>query len=295
MAVYVGGAWYVFGGTSASSPIIAGVYALAGRPGAGTYPASFLYADTAHLYDVTSGNNSVWEGLGIHCSVTYLCNGVVGYDGPTGLGTPNGVHAFAAPTVGATHLVVSGFPSPTTAGASHSLTVTAKDAGNTTDGGYLGTALTRPTRAALPADHAFIAGDLGVHVFNVTLNTVGTRSITATDTLTSSITVPRPASWSGTVTRQPDGRIRLGTTGHARRRQHLQHHRTQPKARSARPRSSRQSRSPSRFKKNDGSAQTTSPCWPAEQRVLFYGVTYFHGTTNITTAVVAGTYTTPCR
>ena len=74
VAVYVSGAWYVYGGTSASSPIIAGVYALAGPPMAGSYPASFLYANTAHLYDVTTGTNNIWEPT-IHCTVLYLCNG----------------------------------------------------------------------------------------------------------------------------------------------------------------------------------------------------------------------------
>jgi hypothetical protein len=94
--VFENGNWYGgFGGTSAASPIIAATYALAGRPAAGTYPASYLYGNAAALNDVIGGNNDViWHT----CSITYLCNGVVGYDGPTGLGTPNGIGAFAAPT-----------------------------------------------------------------------------------------------------------------------------------------------------------------------------------------------------
>ena len=39
------------------------------------------------LFDVTSGSNG-------SCSPAYLCTGSAGYDGPTGLGTPNGVAAF---------------------------------------------------------------------------------------------------------------------------------------------------------------------------------------------------------
>jgi subtilase family serine protease len=97
---YENGSWYEFGGTSAASPIIAATFALAGSPAAGTYPASYLYADTADLNDVTSGNNDVtWGGTGYACTVTYLCNGVAGYDGPTGLGTPNGTGAFTVPAV----------------------------------------------------------------------------------------------------------------------------------------------------------------------------------------------------
>ncbi|MFI6683541.1 peptidase S8 [Streptomyces sp. NPDC050485] len=79
--------WEVFGGTSASSPLIAAVYALAGAPSSGSTPASFPYAHTGSLNDVTSGSNG-------SCSPSYLCTGGSGYDGPTGLGTPNGTAAF---------------------------------------------------------------------------------------------------------------------------------------------------------------------------------------------------------
>ncbi|AEW93533.1 MULTISPECIES: S53 family peptidase [Streptomycetaceae] len=79
--------WEVFGGTSVSAPIIAAVYADAGTPSAGSTPASFPYAHTSSLFDVTSGSNG-------SCGGTYLCSGKTGYDGPTGLGTPNGLTAF---------------------------------------------------------------------------------------------------------------------------------------------------------------------------------------------------------
>ncbi|MEV5952737.1 S53 family peptidase [Streptomyces sp. NPDC051987] len=82
--------WYTFGGTSVSAPIIAGVYALAGTPASGTYPAQYPYdyAGTSALNDVTSGNNG-------SCSVSYYCTATTGYDGPTGWGTPEGITAFA--------------------------------------------------------------------------------------------------------------------------------------------------------------------------------------------------------
>ena len=78
--------WVQVGGTSASSPIIASVYALAGNTGSisnGSYP----YSHTSDLYDVTSGSNGT-------CSPAYLCTAETGYDGPTGLGTPDGTGAF---------------------------------------------------------------------------------------------------------------------------------------------------------------------------------------------------------
>lgn len=84
---YEGGiGWQVVGGTSASSPIIAAVFALAGNASSQT-AASNLYANASALYDVVGGNNG-------SCSVQYECNAVAGYDGPTGLGTPNGTTAF---------------------------------------------------------------------------------------------------------------------------------------------------------------------------------------------------------
>ncbi|MDH6137903.1 hypothetical protein P3T37_007341 [Kitasatospora sp. MAA4] len=83
------GGWNVFGGTSASSPIIAALYALAGTPAAGTTPAAYPYAHTSALNDVTTGATA-------SCSPQYLCTAGPGYDGPTGLGTPNGTTAFTA-------------------------------------------------------------------------------------------------------------------------------------------------------------------------------------------------------
>ncbi|MFI9809665.1 S8 family serine peptidase [Streptomyces sp. NPDC052301] len=84
---YQAGGWNVYGGTSASAPFIAGVYALAGTPASGDDPASYPYAHPDKLNDVSDGANG-------SCG-TYLCQAGKGYDGPTGLGTPNGVAAFA--------------------------------------------------------------------------------------------------------------------------------------------------------------------------------------------------------
>jgi len=77
--------WLVFGGTSASSPIVASVYALSGNTAG--YPASYTWANASALYDVTSGSNGT-------CATTVWCNSGPGWDGPTGLGTPNGTTAF---------------------------------------------------------------------------------------------------------------------------------------------------------------------------------------------------------
>lgn len=77
--------WQVYGGTSASSPIVASVYALSGNTSG--YPASYTWAHTSGLNDVTSGSNGT-------CTTTVWCHAGAGWDGPTGLGTPNGTSAF---------------------------------------------------------------------------------------------------------------------------------------------------------------------------------------------------------
>ena len=93
------------------------------------------------------------------------------------------------PTAAAS-LVVSGYPSPTTAGVSHTFTVRAKDAYGNIASGYTGTVTftSSDAQAALPANYTFVAGDHGVHMFSATFKTAGTQSLTATDTVTSSIT-----------------------------------------------------------------------------------------------------------
>ena len=81
--------WNIVGGTSASSPFIAGVIGLAGNPQ--KFPnASAFYTGHSGLFDVVGGNNFT----GVDCGGDYQCNAVPGYDGPTGWGTPNGLSGF---------------------------------------------------------------------------------------------------------------------------------------------------------------------------------------------------------
>ncbi len=89
----------------------------------------------------------------------------------------------------ATTLTVSGITSPRIAGSAGTVTVTARDAGGNVATGYVGTVhFTSDAGAVLPADYTFTGGDAGVRTFPVTLNTVGTRSVTATDTVSAGIT-----------------------------------------------------------------------------------------------------------
>ena len=80
------GSWRVMGGTSVAAPIIAGVYALASDAGGASY-GSRLYSQAGVLNDVTVGGNGA-------CGGTYLCAAGPGYDGPSGLGTPQGIGGF---------------------------------------------------------------------------------------------------------------------------------------------------------------------------------------------------------
>jgi subtilase family serine protease len=86
--------WMVFGGTSAAAPFIAGVYAVGGSKGATTYAASWPYGNASALFDVTSGSNGRCTTGRKNTGAAYLCTSGPGYDGPTGLGTPNGAGAF---------------------------------------------------------------------------------------------------------------------------------------------------------------------------------------------------------
>ncbi|MET7575713.1 putative Ig domain-containing protein, partial [Streptomyces sp. NPDC005492] len=159
---YGGSGWAVYGGTSASSPIIASVYALAGTPGASDYPAKYPYSHTSNLYDVTSGNNG-------SCSPSYFCTAGTGYDGPTGWGTPNGTAAFTSGTsTGNTVTVTNPGSQSTTTGGSASLQISASDSA--------GAALTYsasglPTGLSINSSTGLISG---------TASTAGTYQVTVT-------------------------------------------------------------------------------------------------------------------
>jgi subtilase family serine protease len=82
------GGWGVVAGTSISSPIIASVYALAGNASKVTYGA-YPYSHPKGFFDITEGSNFTPNTV---CG--YLCTAMPGYDGPTGMGTPNGPSGF---------------------------------------------------------------------------------------------------------------------------------------------------------------------------------------------------------
>jgi Subtilase family len=114
--------WCQVGGTSLATPLIAATFALAGGADGVEFPAQTLYENNASstgvLHDVTDGSNgecrapfevetgesgcTAKEEGKASCSSHAICLAGSGYDGPTGLGTPDGTAAFIparAPTV----------------------------------------------------------------------------------------------------------------------------------------------------------------------------------------------------
>ncbi|MGW2958306.1 putative Ig domain-containing protein [Streptomyces sp. NPDC001220] len=182
---YGGSGWAVYGGTSASSPIIAGVYALAGTPGSSDYPAKYPYSHTGNLYDVTSGNNG-------SCSPSYFCTAGTGYDGPTGWGTPNGTAAFTSGTsTGNTVTVTNPGSQSTATGSSVSLQISASDSAGAT---LTYSASGLPTGLSISSSTGLISG---------TASTAGTYS--ATVTATDSTGASGSASFTWTVSTSGGG------------------------------------------------------------------------------------------
>jgi hypothetical protein len=193
--------WMVFGGTSVASPIVASVYALAGRPGSTDNPASYPYANTASLFDVTSGSNG-------SCSGSYLCTAVAGYDGPTGLGTPNNTAAFTGtPALGALSLP-----------ASQTLTAGVAGAAMTVSSSPAPSAPLAVTLSSSSSKGAFSTSPSGpwTATLGVTVGTGGASgsfyyedTAAGSPTITASASSWTPATRTETVTAGPLARISL--------------------------------------------------------------------------------------
>jgi hypothetical protein len=100
-----------------------------------------------------------------------------------------GTQSVAVTPAAAASFTVGGFPTSTTAGVAHSLTVTANDAFGNVVTGYTGTVAFTSSDpiAGLPSNYTFTAADAGTHTFAATLKRAGSQYILATDTLASSI------------------------------------------------------------------------------------------------------------
>ena len=158
------GGWNVYGGTSAASPIIAATYALAGPAASGSNPAQYPYEHQSNLYDVTSGSTST-------CTPAYLCTAESGYDGPTGLGTPDGTAAFQSGSSSGSNSISVTNPGSqsTTVGTAVSLQVSATDSASGQTLSYSATGL--PAGLSISSSSGLISG---------TLSTAASSSVTVT-------------------------------------------------------------------------------------------------------------------
>jgi hypothetical protein len=180
--------------------------ATAGTPGTATATAIDIYGNTAPTYTgtvhVTTTDPRATvppdfdfhpSDMGVvHFQVDFFTPGVQSITvtdiaQPSITGSQTGIMVVAAP---ASVLVVSGFPSPVVAGTQGQFTVTAMDPYGNVATGYLGTVTftSNDPQASLPADYTFQAADAGMKSFQATLRRAGLRSITATDTVTSTVT-----------------------------------------------------------------------------------------------------------
>ncbi len=86
--------WIIVGGTSASSPFVAGIYARAGVATT-VHGPNKLYAKPASAFaDVVAGANAPRGVCSSDGVSERICSADVGWDGPTGRGTPKGLATF---------------------------------------------------------------------------------------------------------------------------------------------------------------------------------------------------------
>jgi hypothetical protein len=143
-------------------------------------------------------NNVVADGFGDSAfaqTAVGMLNGTVG-DGPvaetvlTELNQDlNGLMGSAGTAQGAPAIVFLSAPLHTTAGSAFAVTVTALDQDGNVLTGYPGTVSfsSSDQQAGLPANYTFTAADQGVRTFNLNLDTAGSQTITATDTVTGTV------------------------------------------------------------------------------------------------------------
>jgi hypothetical protein len=205
--------WGVAGGTSVSASIITSVYALAGSPTSGTYPVSYLYQSghASDLYPVTSGSDGTCES-----NRAYLCTAQAGYNGPAGLGTPDGTAAFADSAAGDEVSI----PDPGTqdyqTGAAVSVPMDAADSASGATVTYTATGL--PAGVTISSATGLISGTLTSTAGTSTVKVTAEDNTGASGSVTFDIVVvpSLAADWhlsSGSVDLNDDGLCMDDTNG----------------------------------------------------------------------------------
>lgn len=145
--------WFQVGGTSLAAPLVAATYALSSNLPAGVLENSLPYLDASRasdLHDVASGSNG-------SCGGSYFCTAILGYDGPTGLGTPLGFNAFTSGSSGTPPPPPPPPPAPSFSLSANSASLTVARSGKGTDvitvtpaGGFAGSVTL--SASGLPSD-----------------------------------------------------------------------------------------------------------------------------------------------
>jgi hypothetical protein len=246
--------WQTIGGTSLASPLISAMWGLAGGPAGVNYPAMTLYghfhAAPSQLYDVTVGGTGAcdntdptpcsnffsaanpntlgvgmidcqWGSSGVAVLANkYQCNAEPGYDGVSGVGTPNGITPFQPISPSA----VIQSPGTVVIGIAHSFSATGSSAPFPGDSitqykwvwgdGTPPTTTTSPTASHTYASTGTMTVSLTVTDSDSSLNAgrTGTRSIQVmVQAATQPLTVATSGNGVGTVSSSPAG-IDCGTT-----------------------------------------------------------------------------------
>jgi hypothetical protein len=150
-----------------------------------------VYAATfAGVYQTTNGGTS-WHLFGAGLPDVHVTDMYMPADGSFLRVSTFGRGIWEINLSQPTHFQVAA-PASSSAGASFNATVTALDASGNTVPNYLGTVhfTSSDPAATLPADYTFVSADSGSHTFSggAALGTPGSQTITATDTLASSLT-----------------------------------------------------------------------------------------------------------
>jgi hypothetical protein len=127
------------------------------------------------------------------CTVGSLTNGqayTFTVQATTGFGTGPASDPSNSVTPAAVNVLVVTAATTQSHGVAFNVTVRDTDGVGSTQASYRGTVHFTSTdvAAGLPSNYTFIAADNGQHVFSVTLNSYGTYTVTATDTIVASLT-----------------------------------------------------------------------------------------------------------
>src|SRR5580692_3594086 len=151
--------------------------------GPGSYSQSYTQAAVAGV-----ATFSTLPALSISGSYTYTANFTSAY---TTAGQVTAAETVVATTPTQLNITVP-YPGATIVGSAHPLTIAAEDVSGNIVPTFTGTVnLSSPTDSAAtfnPASHTYVAGDAGSYVFQATLNTIGTQSLTAASSGLTSVT-----------------------------------------------------------------------------------------------------------